>query len=259
MPLRRRFSTNLRILCQNEKSYAGVARKLSLNRQQFNDYLHGKSLPNETIIAKICAYFEIDVEELFASDRLKNLKRPQHHLNVRHKAFIERYHNAAMIDRPKIRSGLYYIYFLVPNWPQTIVCSLLAIENDQDGDIPTFRRITRTENMSSGAMKKAQSLHIGILVGDDDDLELVGLDVFDSFAPSLIALKRVFHPSVIFAGQALLKVFDYQLVNLAMVPVSDGIDLKKALKNVACYQSDSERNNSDVVEFFARDSLKSVV
>lgn len=61
----RNFADNLRALCTRHGSIAAVCRSLGMNRQQFNKYLSGSTLPNVATLEKICGFFRIESESLF--------------------------------------------------------------------------------------------------------------------------------------------------------------------------------------------------
>jgi hypothetical protein len=61
----RNFADNLRALCARHGSIAAVCSAIGMNRQQFNKYLAGSTLPNAPTLEKICAFFEIAPESLF--------------------------------------------------------------------------------------------------------------------------------------------------------------------------------------------------
>lgn len=48
---------NLRYLCQFRKSASSVAREIRVNRQQFERYLTGTTMPSPHILHRISTYF----------------------------------------------------------------------------------------------------------------------------------------------------------------------------------------------------------
>lgn len=58
------FGENLRQLSQDQPSITVLASKLGINRTQFNRYLSGESFPRPDILARICAYFNLDARIL---------------------------------------------------------------------------------------------------------------------------------------------------------------------------------------------------
>ena len=62
--LRSMFGANLRQLAADHPSISELARKLGINRTQFNRYLSGESFPRPDVLARICRFFEIDARVL---------------------------------------------------------------------------------------------------------------------------------------------------------------------------------------------------
>ncbi len=58
------FGANLRQLAADYPSISELARKLGINRTQFNRYLSGESFPRPDVLARICRFFEIDARVL---------------------------------------------------------------------------------------------------------------------------------------------------------------------------------------------------
>lgn len=58
------FGENLRLLAQDHSSITILASKLGINRTQFNRYLSGESFPRPDILARICAFFDLDARIL---------------------------------------------------------------------------------------------------------------------------------------------------------------------------------------------------
>ncbi|WP_254054545.1 helix-turn-helix transcriptional regulator [Roseovarius sp. EL26] len=62
--LRKVFGENLRALCAQHPSVAGICRELKINRTQFNRYLSGESFPRPDVLSQICHYFGVDARIL---------------------------------------------------------------------------------------------------------------------------------------------------------------------------------------------------
>ena len=58
------FGANLRQLASNYPSISELARRLRINRTQFNRYLSGESFPRPDVLARICEFFEVDARVL---------------------------------------------------------------------------------------------------------------------------------------------------------------------------------------------------
>jgi transcriptional regulator with XRE-family HTH domain len=63
----RNFAENLRGLCARHGSIAAVCTAIGMNRQQFNKYLAGSTLPNAPALEKICGFFAVAPESLFSA------------------------------------------------------------------------------------------------------------------------------------------------------------------------------------------------
>ena len=62
--LRSMFGANLRVLAQPYPSISELARRLGINRTQFNRYLSGESFPRPDVLARICTFFKVDARVL---------------------------------------------------------------------------------------------------------------------------------------------------------------------------------------------------
>lgn len=65
--LRSMFGSNLRILARSYPSISELSRRLGINRTQFNRYLAGESFPRPDVLARICAFFDVDARVLLES------------------------------------------------------------------------------------------------------------------------------------------------------------------------------------------------
>ena len=64
---RANFAANLKWLCGLRTSIAEVCRATGINRQQFNRYLAGTSVPSALIMRRICGHFGVPEELMFRS------------------------------------------------------------------------------------------------------------------------------------------------------------------------------------------------
>lgn len=58
------FSVNLRLLTDQVGNVSEVARRLDINRAQYNRYLSGEAYPKPPILSRICDYFGVDARIL---------------------------------------------------------------------------------------------------------------------------------------------------------------------------------------------------
>lgn len=62
--LRNMFGANLRRLSKQYPSISELARRLGINRTQFNRYLSGESFPRPDVLERICSFFDVDARIL---------------------------------------------------------------------------------------------------------------------------------------------------------------------------------------------------
>src|ERR1700716_1178586 len=65
MSLHEALSVNLARLCEGRGSIAAVCRATQINRQQFNRYLSGETVPNKRNRERICRFSPMAGRELF--------------------------------------------------------------------------------------------------------------------------------------------------------------------------------------------------
>ena len=130
------FSVNLTLLCSYHASIAEVCRKLSLNRQQFNKYLSGKSRPSRSNMRRICDFFGVtEAELLLDTDKFEDLislrrkpiqqedlSRPLRRLNslYRKSQSLEKY------------TGFYFRYFFSFGNQGLVIRSLASIHQEDE-------------------------------------------------------------------------------------------------------------------------------
>ncbi len=132
------FSINLRYLCGFYSSISEVCRRLSINRQQFNRYLSGKSFPSFKNLKLICDFFGIETEEVIENpNRFKNRVSPVSQLDSQ-QAIPE---GMAKILMPLLTKsskemeryeGYYYRYFYSFGFPGFIFRSFVKIYRIKD-------------------------------------------------------------------------------------------------------------------------------
>ncbi len=75
--LRAMFGANLRRLAAGYTSISDLSRQLNINRTQFNRYLSGESFPRPDVLARICAFFDVDGRVLLEPvDKIANTDDP---------------------------------------------------------------------------------------------------------------------------------------------------------------------------------------
>ncbi|MDA7965453.1 helix-turn-helix transcriptional regulator [Ruegeria sp.] len=143
------FSANLRSLCAEYGSISQICRDMGLNRQQFNRYLNGTSMPSAHNLRRIARHFDLTEEQLFApADAFEStLRRTQPQTDeTPSEAFLApfrgQYKNLSRY------LGYYHSYFCTPSWEGRIFCALIRIA-EKDGLITVSSRENATSRDKS--------------------------------------------------------------------------------------------------------------
>jgi transcriptional regulator with XRE-family HTH domain len=127
------FKENLQLLCSYYDSVSEVCRRLGINRQQFNKYLAGRSMPSRHNLRRICDFFGVQEGEIFLPPRrfleivdLRPKRRATDDTLPIHFKQLEllRHLSGNQLD---IYIGYYYRYFYSYGFPGRIIKSLLGI------------------------------------------------------------------------------------------------------------------------------------
>ena len=188
MSLREALSSNLTRLCGREKSIAAVCRAAQINRQQFNRYLSGESLPNRSTLARICRYFRINEEELFREPDGGRVKEPVGgDVSWSHADFgaaLKLIHSEV---RTSITPGIYFAYFAIPGDQSSIMRSALVVRND--GNLSTFRRLTGLAEPKGSWWSNFHGDHKGVILERRHWLYFLGLNERGNRDPTMLVMR----------------------------------------------------------------------
>ncbi len=232
MSMRAIFSSNLQRLCAEEKSHAHVARVLGVNRQQFYSYIKGKNLPNERVIDKICEYFNIDVGVLFRQYDPITDSGSIAALTYTHKKKLNQVISDEKANKHRgIADGLYYIYFSVPNDPESFVCSLLAIR--REGGLTTFKRISRFADTLAPMRPTKRAVHTGVVLFRESLLFFMGFDQESPTTPSMLVARASVSADILYSGQAIVHSGQtFQITKFCITPTPKRSRIWKVMKNL---------------------------
>lgn len=120
------FANNLRSLCADRGSIALVCRDIGINRQQFNRYLSGSSLPSAHNLRRISTYFGLTEQDMF--DDQMELAGPLEGFADTASPLA----NVASAFSDQARQmrrylGAYHTHFVSPAWQGKILRSLLIL------------------------------------------------------------------------------------------------------------------------------------
>lgn len=158
------FAENLRHICGFHESTSQVCRAIGVNRQQFNKYLSGASVPSAYNLNRISKYLGVEANDLFlepaqfASKYRDSDHQPMRKLPIQADALIAR----AFPGNPRqLRkyTGYYRSYFVSSESPDHVFCSLVRL-NEQDGYVFS-RTIERSRPTTRG--KRVISKYSGLV------------------------------------------------------------------------------------------------
>jgi transcriptional regulator with XRE-family HTH domain len=151
----RNFADNLRALCARHGSIAAVCTGIGMNRQQFNKYLAGSTLPNAPALERICSFFGVPPESLFQTPHSAS------------GGVLPEATAAALLRMREstLRPGCYFFYTPWPREPQKCVRSALFIYR-KDG-LTLFSRFTKFRQPGLRQRYYLSGRHDGVVLESD--------------------------------------------------------------------------------------------
>lgn len=165
----RQFADNLRALCTQHGSIAAVCRALGMNRQQFNKYLSGSTLPNGPTLQKICSFFAVDPSTLFHGQDGQNATLPA--------PFNALGALSGMIGRMRqstLRPGCYHFYYPWERDAGKCVRAALFVYR-KDGST-LFTRFTKLRILGRRQRYYLSGRHDGVVLDSDNGKFLLALN-----------------------------------------------------------------------------------
>jgi transcriptional regulator with XRE-family HTH domain len=163
------FAKNLRTMTEAKGSIAQVCRDLGMNRQQFNKYLSGTSLPAPATLEKIARYFGVDQRAMFDHPEGRWGKigveelRPLLMLGQIDGRILESLMQTLSGSvQTQLKEGCYIIYYPWIRAPTDLVRALMVVF--KVGKISCFRRYTRFAMKGEPWARSARGEHEGIVV-----------------------------------------------------------------------------------------------
>lgn len=235
MPLRLNMGSNLRRLTNQIGSANFVCRELDINRQQFEKYLKGRSLPSPATLKKICGYFRISEEELFAADGSE--PDAENDLTPAAGSCEAVLQPLFSEPPPSIKPGVYFLWMTVPTQPKHVVCAPLFVERSNDR--VSFRRITGSAEPSDRLWFHRVGDHKGIIVERLNWLLLIAVNQRGNHEPSMVRLKSVPLSSVVLGGHAtILTPTGISFAAACMRPAPAGTSFRQALRHSRQFEKD---------------------
>lgn len=238
MSLSANLARNLRKMCPQWGDIEVVCREMGMNRTQFEKYLHGKAMPSRRSIEKICAYFGVSEEELFA--REAGAPRPARKIGEQDTITEQ----CAEIMSPlwtegmaSIKPGLYFLWISVPKDPDRIVCAPVVIA--KKGEALTFRRIVGASEPQNQLFFHRVGDHKGLVMERLNWIMLVGVNQQRTYEPSMMRLRWTSLSQPTLSGHAMITTeLGVSFSALCMRPAAPGTTLRKAVRQSRSYHKD---------------------
>ena len=195
MTIHKIFADNLRHECARFRTIAEVCIGIGINRQQFNKYLAGLSIPNTLTVRRICQFLEINEQDLFLSDAGKpvqstignTIKFSSKSLRNGPFGFLVRASDKFDFNRELLEQGNYYCYFPLQNVPGMLLRSLLTVKND--GEFLSFTRLTVLSISNRGTKSSIKGRHSGTIFRTRSEMYLLGTNRYSPFQLSFMSIN----------------------------------------------------------------------
>jgi transcriptional regulator with XRE-family HTH domain len=239
MSLREAFAANLTRLCKEAESVAAVCRATQINRQQFDRYLSGGSLPNQRNREKICRYFKVDEATLFresngsVANDLIDRGMLWSHVDIR--SALRLVHSDA---GRTIAPGLYFVHFVIPQEQNNIMRSTLVVR--ADGNLTTFRRLTGLSERKGSWWSNYIGDHQGVILERPHGIYLIGLNARGTNRePTFVVLRWIAISQPMWGGQAMILTPSGPAITAVVLnPCEKGMGLRSALRLSHVYSAD---------------------
>jgi transcriptional regulator with XRE-family HTH domain len=248
MLLHEALSVNLARLCEGKGSIAAVCRATQINRQQFNRYLSGETVPNKRNRERICRYFGIAERELF----IEPVEEPEGRSGELGGSWSHREMRAAMkliYSEPptSIRPGIYFAHFVIPQDQSSIMRSVMVIRND--GSLATFRRLTGFSEPRGSWWSHFTGDHKGIIIERLHWLYFVALNWRGTREPNMLALRWIPISEPMLGGQAMIMTPNGPAATAVVVtPCDKAMRLGAAVRASHVYSADDQKIDPMVMD-----------
>lgn len=155
---------NLRLLCTRHASVADICRRIGINRQQFNKYLAGSSLPSPRNLARICSFFGLDLRDLYLPPRdFAKLAKVHEGILLADMAANSsaRIRDPAAFAELERYCGVYQTYQYAPYAKSSILVGLCQISRRGDHFLSKYVEVTEDE--ASAKMQRGTAKMHGIV------------------------------------------------------------------------------------------------
>lgn len=163
------LAANLRRLCKARGNISDVCRDIRINRQQFNKYLSGESLPTSHNMRKICSYFRVSEEALLTAAEPAPAEAAQLHPLLA--AAVE---DLAAQPPRNLPMGYYFAYYPMIADQAHLVRVLVVV--GRRGAAVYFKRYTRMRQPGVATRYYPRGKHVGIVVQKNEMIFMLAVN-----------------------------------------------------------------------------------
>lgn len=193
------FAANLREACRKCRTISEVCLGAGINRQQFNKYLAGTSLPNSLTLKRICDFLGILPHELFLqqADKPYGKKGPNNagersyevqSMGDAHFGFLSDIPNNFDFNVNELPAGKYWCYSLFAQAPGMLVKSLVVIK--RNSNVTKFSRLTVFKSTVQHRKSLAKAHHYGTVFASNSEVYFLGRNRYSPHQVSLMTIER---------------------------------------------------------------------
>jgi transcriptional regulator with XRE-family HTH domain len=251
------LGANLRFLCQHKGSISSICRALNLNRQQFNKYLSGHSLPNPATLRKICSYFGVSEESLLQNPALVRTELKDQAALVQGRTGAKAGAFKLLEDilgsaETSLEPGFYYAYYPWTRDPDKAIRSLVIVELKSGHTL--FRRYTSLREAGTATKYYHIGRYRGIVIEEQNTLFFLARNRMGFRDISLMSFQKIMPNSVkLMVGVALVMApWGPMASRVTLEYAGASLNFREALNDCCILEL-----NSDAIDPIVRSSILS--
>ena len=183
-----KFAENLRNACGRFETISMVCEGIGINRQQFNKYLAGRSIPNALTLRKICNFLETTEQHLLDGNSAQLPKRIDFEFGKGQFGFLTRGLKRFDMIVDEFPNGAYYCYFPMHNMPGMLLRSLVLVSSSSRGT--TFIRLTILPVPNKSFASFGRGRHNGIVFANQSEIYFSGVNRYKPNQFSLMTIDK---------------------------------------------------------------------
>jgi transcriptional regulator with XRE-family HTH domain len=183
------FAVNLRQACLRYRTISEVCDGIGINRQQFNKYLSGTSMPNALTLERICRFLGVRQSDLFEQsgfreDQTQLIGRPEGEPF----SFLCAGDRDFDISVNDLRNGNYFCYTPLNVMPGIVVRGLLRIR--RVGGKVEFVRLSVFTTAKASRQPFARGRHAGTVFANAQEIYLLGRNRYEPRQLSMMTIDK---------------------------------------------------------------------